>query len=353
MSTSAQTSPIDPDQPVPTRGRNLGWNEDETIALAKAAAVVCADPAIGSSMSGTELGRRIRVAFVNSSSKPSSACTLIKSGCPLDSRRWDGRSAEGCRKYFDKIKSDCTRSKGCHDRVIKMDLTGNPSEDVLRCAELLFSDGGTASSHMYDCIRKKHYHIAKPFKFTEAYLFLSRTTNMLDAGGIGSKKVIDDDEKERPVGCKKAKGLVGKQKETKNKEAGSAADAIIKMEVTLNKALESKTKIAKEKLLVYRKRYGLEMPAKLLTPGSSIPADEKKKIERLLTKRLVASLEEYVVDEPDMKRVNRSELNFAEKAYKEDHPATMSDLNLVSDDRHNENEQNTADALVSLSTSND
>lgn len=40
------------------------------------------------------------------------------------------------------------------DRLDAMELTGNPkAEDLDRCAHLLYADGGTSTSCLYDCIR--------------------------------------------------------------------------------------------------------------------------------------------------------------------------------------------------------
>ena len=136
-------------------------------------------------MSAAELARRIRIRFVKDKCRPIHACTLQKTGCNLDSRRWDGRSSEGCKKFWERIRADCTRFKGCHDRVLALKLTGNPSDaDIMRCADFIFSEGSTAMSHLYDCVRNEHYHIAHPLKYKEAYSFLLANTTLLNAADI-------------------------------------------------------------------------------------------------------------------------------------------------------------------------
>ena len=85
------------------------------MALVTAAAAVYHDPSVGSRMSSAELGRRTKTEFVQYKSRPVDACSLNRSGCSLDNRRWNGRSAEGCRKYYERVRSEgvpTDRSKG-------------------------------------------------------------------------------------------------------------------------------------------------------------------------------------------------------------------------------------------------
>lgn len=259
-------------------------------------------------MSHAELGRRITAMFIADDKKPTDACSMNKSGCALDSRRWDGRSAEGCKKYFEKIKADCTKFKGCHDRVMSMKLTGNPGEDdLMRCAELLYSDGSRSASHMYDCIRNKQYHVAKPFKFKVDYLYLVERFNMLHASGVLQKRWSENNQIEQPIGSKKAK-LLGKEiKKSSEKELQNANEAIVRMEATLRNAVGKKAEIAQEKLLLGRKECELDMAAKLLAPGSTIAEDKKKRIEVLLTNRLIESLSDNMINKNEMKNVDSIE----------------------------------------------
>ena len=80
-------------------GKSLSWLEDELLALSKSAAVVLLDPTVGSQMSKAEMGSRLRSHFIESSLRPSKAYT-DKNGGELDTRRWDGRSADACRKIW-------------------------------------------------------------------------------------------------------------------------------------------------------------------------------------------------------------------------------------------------------------
>eukprot|EP00737_Agarophyton_chilense_P006048 gb/GEZJ01010709.1/.p2 GENE.gb/GEZJ01010709.1/~~gb/GEZJ01010709.1/.p2 ORF type:complete len:131 (-),score=3.50 gb/GEZJ01010709.1/:101-493(-) len=74
------------------KGKNMQWNETETLALVCAAFTVSTDPEVGSIMSGAEHGRRIRVVFIKDSGNPGISRILPRTGCKLEKRRWEGRS---------------------------------------------------------------------------------------------------------------------------------------------------------------------------------------------------------------------------------------------------------------------
>ncbi|KAI0558724.1 hypothetical protein FGB62_190g016 [Gracilaria domingensis] len=277
------------------RGKNLMWNEEETMALVRAAAAASTDPTVGSSMSAAEHGRRIRAIFIKDNGRPNEACTLEKSGCRFDRRRWDGRSADGCRKFWDKIRAECTRFKACYDRVIAMKLTGNPDDDaLLRCGELLYSDGSNSISHLYDCVRNPHYHVSKPFKYKMPFQFLNAQTTMLQACGVG-KEV----EPERPMGTKAAKAKKEEERKDANKGQGakvnenSVADSMHRIETLLRNSVSEKALQAKQKLALQQERLDWEMAMKLLSSTSVIAQEEKDAIERLMRKRLLKRLERH------------------------------------------------------------
>ncbi|PXF42116.1 hypothetical protein BWQ96_08148 [Gracilariopsis chorda] len=275
----------------PSRGKNLTWDEKETQALVRAAAAVCTDPAVGSSMSGAELGRRIRSVFIKDNGRPQHACSLRRTGCELDQRRWDGRSADGCRKYWDRIRAECTRFKACYDRVIAMNLTGNVGpEDLIRCAALIYSDGSNSVSHLYDCVRNPNYHIAKRFKFKTSFTFLNENTILLQANGIDEVKKSGDVLLERPMGRKKAKKLKEGKVDGARSGQDGFADSIRRIESILSDSVREKALMAKEKVALQREKLDWEMASKLLASESGVSLEEKREIRSLLKCRLLRRL---------------------------------------------------------------
>lgn len=120
-------------------GRGLSWNNDELFALARGAAVASQDPAIGAGMSNAQFGRKIRVQFTKDSRRPAAACSEKDGGGNPDNRRWDARSADACIKKWIIVRRECSKFKAVRDRLMVMELTGNPNDDDLdRCAHLLY-----------------------------------------------------------------------------------------------------------------------------------------------------------------------------------------------------------------------
>ena len=152
-----------------------------------------------------QLARNLRAAFIKDNDKPNNACTLAKHGGPLDERRWDGRSHEACQKQWLKIRRECTNYKGCLDRIKSMELTSNPDGSALeRCAELVYSEGGSGTSHLYDVIRKLDYFIRKPFPFMQCFRYLDSKKTLLHAADV-IKGMTGAEKKARPVGVKQLK----------------------------------------------------------------------------------------------------------------------------------------------------
>ena len=123
------------------------------LALSKSAAVVLLDPTVSSQMSKEEIGRRLRSSFIKSSLRPSKACT-DKNGGELDTRSWDDRSADACRKMSEKVRKDCQKYYGAQKKVRDANLTGKPNEDQVEwCVKLLYSKGSEAVRQLYECVQ--------------------------------------------------------------------------------------------------------------------------------------------------------------------------------------------------------
>ena len=88
-----------------------------------------------------------------SSLRQRKACT-DKNGGELDTRRWDSRSVDACRKMWEKFHKHCQKYCGAQKKVRDLKLTGDPNaEKVERCVQLLYSKGREAMSHLYVCVR--------------------------------------------------------------------------------------------------------------------------------------------------------------------------------------------------------
>jgi hypothetical protein len=75
-------------------GRGLGWTDEESLALTRAAVAVSTTPTVGANMSSTVYARRILGAFARLAPSGSRKKPLSKD--EFDSRRWGGRSADSC-----------------------------------------------------------------------------------------------------------------------------------------------------------------------------------------------------------------------------------------------------------------
>ena len=274
-------------------GKSVAWSSQENNVWVRAAAAVLLDPAVGSSMNNAEKGRRIRSAFISDRSRPASAGSTRDCG-ELDSRRWDGRSPRAVIGQWDIVRRECTKFHACMLRVKAVKLTGNPTdEELLRCSSLIYSDGSQSISHLYDCVRNPHYHIAKPFKYFGPYSFLSTQTPMLAASGVAM-----DDEKEtvkRPIGVKAAKKLKAGDN---NKRMGKVGDkegveeSILRMEKMMSASMAERKCLAERKLALQRHKMEWDMAKMLMGPGSDASLEERSQLSRLLRKRLYRSLDE-------------------------------------------------------------
>ena len=84
-------------------------------------------------MSKAEIACRLRSHLIKISLRPSKVCT-DKNGGELDTRRWDGLSADACRKIWEKMRKDCQKYYDAQKKVHDAKLTGNPNaEQVERC----------------------------------------------------------------------------------------------------------------------------------------------------------------------------------------------------------------------------
>jgi hypothetical protein len=165
------------------RDKGLGWSDDENLALCLAAAFVSQDSIMGASMRQVQYARRIRGAFIKNLLRPADACSQDGTGCALDRRRWDGRTAVSCGKPWSKVKAACVKLHACVSRIKRMELTRAPTDDdLLRCALALFNLGASVTSCLYDVIRAKSYPVGKEFPFSLSYDFLSEKTVLLECG---------------------------------------------------------------------------------------------------------------------------------------------------------------------------
>ena len=199
-------------------------------------------------MSKAEMGRRLRSQLIKSTLRPSKACT-DKQGGELDTRRWDGRSADACRKMWDKVRQDCTKYYGAQKKVRDAKLTGNPTAEQLeRCVQLLYAKGSEAMSHLYDCVRNPSYYNGKPFQMHSACTFLSQNTCLLDAEQDNGMEKGSD----RPNGVKKARK---EKEETKEKkvatvqgELSNVAGSIEEMKNAMREKQEMRAAVERKRL---------------------------------------------------------------------------------------------------------
>lgn len=281
-------------------GKGLAWNDQEQLALARAATIACQDPTVGAQMSMTQLGRKIRASFIKDEARPAQACTTTKDGGAFDQRRWDGRSAEACLKMWKRLRKACTKFKAIYTRIENLQLTGNPTEEELwRCASLEFSEGTQMLGHLYDCVRNPRYLIRKPFSFGHAYVFLDKCTKFISAGPmqVGTVEGSDGEDTpvKRPIGTKIAKlgrgeeGISGTCKPVKESVA-DLAQTMGLLQKTINKRQEAKEKAEARRLDFERQRFWYEQANAMFGPGSSASATEKERAVGLMRKRVLESL---------------------------------------------------------------
>jgi hypothetical protein len=75
-------------------GRGLGWTDEESLVLTRAAVAVSTTPTVGAKMSSTVYTRRILGAFTRLA--PSGSRTKPLSKDEFDSRRWGGMRVDSC-----------------------------------------------------------------------------------------------------------------------------------------------------------------------------------------------------------------------------------------------------------------
>jgi hypothetical protein len=310
----------------------------ENLALCYAEAEVGENPVLDASMKQSEYSRRIRAKFLKSPSRPT-GIAYDGSGCEMDSRRWDGRSAESCGKQWSKIKSPCVKFHSCMERLKGMELTGNPTEDDFkRCAISLYNSGSATTSHLYDVINNAEYRIGNLFPFLECYDWLSTSSSILncspvdihvvatpdqqnagkdvadisadDAGRVesyeaskgrggdiqGSRDVCSSHaeltttgsvhgKRSRPIGTKAAKKTrleaandIAKLEVSVSDVAKSSA----KFSVVYEKAQSDKLKNEQRKLKLAEDRLNFEKMQALLSSGSCLTEIERRNVERAL-----------------------------------------------------------------------
>lgn len=112
-----------------------------------------------------QLALILRECFITDFDKPDKYSTTVKDGADLGMRRWHGRSSEVCLKMWDRIRRECEQFRGIYERIILLNLTGNPSEDyILRCTSLDFSECQQVMGPINYCINNPACHIRKPFR---------------------------------------------------------------------------------------------------------------------------------------------------------------------------------------------
>lgn len=123
---------------------------------------------------------------------------------------------------WERMRSESTKYYGAQKKLLPADLTGNPrEEDLKRCAQLAYSKGSAAMSHLYDFFRNKKYFTGNPFMFVEKCRFPARSTQLIRAEGKDDPDGVDGAslvKHERPDGVKCAKARKQKTKKRKGKD---------------------------------------------------------------------------------------------------------------------------------------
>ena len=86
--TSSEVPSPNPDKSGTEKG--VGWNQAETLALARGATTAYTNPVHGSNLRTAQLTRMIHAEFVKDTSRPKSELINQRKGGLLDQRRWDG-----------------------------------------------------------------------------------------------------------------------------------------------------------------------------------------------------------------------------------------------------------------------
>jgi hypothetical protein len=168
----AEESPSDVTQVRATSaGCGLGWTDEESLALTRAAVAVSTMPTVGANVSSAVYARRILGSFARLA--PSGSRTKPLSKDELDYRRWGGNGANSCIRQWTKIKKEYTAYHAAVGRVESLELTGNPtSDEISRVVLAFFNQGSGILSHAYDIVRNPSYLIGKPFPFHSCYTYL-------------------------------------------------------------------------------------------------------------------------------------------------------------------------------------
>lgn len=182
-----------------------------------------------------------------------------------------------------------------------MKLTGNPDEDALeRCAKSVYSEGGTATSHLYDVIRNPNYLIRKPFGFIDAFRFLNRKKTLLRAADV-IDALKEEEKKVRPIGIKTAKRQKAEENARKQlgigglqQSASEMASSVKRIEEAMLASQTAKNKLAEMKVSLEKRRLDWEMSHELYGPGSDATQEERAQFSRLMRKLLLHSLEEDI-----------------------------------------------------------
>lgn len=296
---------LTPTTPSPAKkgnGKGLVWNNNELLALAHAAPKVCLDPAVGKGMSRRVLGDKLRLELIESSLRPTDACSVENSKDHRDKRRWNGRSSEACYRKWIIMRKDCSKLFAIENRIKALHLTGNfCTEDFMRMAKVEFSCGKQVNGHLYDIGNNKDYSFIDKFEFSFVYHFLVGNTSLVS--GAAFQNIEGDGEEsgkrqnERPIGVKEAK----KRKEQSKKMEGkpvlltvqqSAHDMSMSMRKTqeaIERKNEGKMELESKKLDFEQEKYWMSR-AESVANDSDASEEERALAKKLIRKRTLTSL---------------------------------------------------------------
>ena len=168
--------------------------------------------------------------------------------------------------------------------------------DLERCCQLLYNDGTKAMCHLYDCIRNPEYFNGKPFMYMDAFMYLKKHTILLKASKETGVVETEDGVTERvsrPMGVKRAKlENEGKKKASSIDDFSSVAGSIARLEKTVSEKQQTKREVELRRIHLEKERFRWQMAEKMFGAGSSAPPEERALAERLMRKRVLASLME-------------------------------------------------------------